>query len=289
MEEFVPYFLQILLLLTVPPLLFGVVASFCHGAFFSLVGYGRCRGVALLFHLLITPMREFAHLVACILTMHHVADFRLLNLYDPDGEIGFVEHSYSRRNPLALFGNFLFAVLPAALGLFLVFVVVLCCFGSSFGEFSSALSAMGESGASFGEYAGLAFGFVASMFRDATSGVFLKILGAVLLLILSIGTFISLQDLADSISGIVIFGIILFSFAGITAVACDDRTRRLILSGVRTFSVSVCALFAVVLTFAAVALLFGFVVFLIRSFLLPPEQTALVPVEEREEYEDYEE
>ncbi len=286
MVEFVPYFLQILLLIVVPPLLFGVVVDFCHSAFFSLVGYGRCRGVALAFHLVITPMREFAHLVACILTMHRVTDFRLLNLYDPDGEIGFVEHSYSRRNPLALFGNFLFAVMPAALGLFLVLVVVLCCFGGSFGEFSAELTALGENSGSFGEYARLALGFVVSMFRNATSDVFLKVLGALLLLVLSLGVFVSLQDLIDGFSGAIIFGIFSFLFAGITAIACDDRTRRLILSGVRSFSVSVCALFMVVLTFAAAALLFGFAIFLIRSFLLPPEQTALVPVEE--EYDDYE-
>ena len=105
------------------------------------------------------------------------------------------------------------------------------------------------------------------------------------LLLLSLGVFISLDDLIDGISGAMIFGILLFLFAGITAIACDDRTRRLIISGVRSFSVSVCALFMVALTFAAAALVIGFGVFLIRSFLLPPEQTALVPVEE--EYDDY--
>jgi hypothetical protein len=288
--EFISYFLQILLLVAVPPLAFGVAMYFCNRAFFSLVGYGRCRGVALAIHVLITPIREFSHLIACVLSMHRVHDFRLLNIYDPDGELGLVEHSYNRRNPLALFGNFLFAVMPAALGLFLLLVVVLCCFGGSFDGLTGELTALGEQGGGFGEYARLAFGFVVSMFRDATSGIFLKILGAVLLLFLSLGIYISLDDLIDGISGAIIFGVALFLFAGITAIACDDRTRRLIIFGVRSFSVSVCALFLVALTFAAAALVLGFGVFLIRSFLLPPATTAIVPVEEEYgDYDDYDE
>ena len=117
---FFEYYLQILLFTAAVPLGLGVAVYFCYRAFCSLVGVRRGKPILWLLHVILTPLREFAHLVACVISFHHVSDFCLLNPYDPEGEFGFVEHSYNRKNPMAILGNFLFAVLPAGLGIALV-------------------------------------------------------------------------------------------------------------------------------------------------------------------------
>ncbi len=262
--SFLEYYLQILIFTAALPLGLGLGVYFLYRTFCSLVGQGRGKPILWLLHVILVPMREFAHLVACVVSFHRVHDFCLLNPHDPEGELGFVEHSYNRKNPVAVLGNFLFAVLPAALGLALVALVVSVCFGGVFGELSASVGALVEAEAGFGEYVKLALRFFPSMFKgQGTLGA--KIVGSLLLVVISLGVFVSLDDLVGGFSGMLLWGAVLLGFAGVTALL-DARTRRLIVTFLRTFATGVAALYLVVLIFAAVALALGFMVFLYRTF-----------------------
>lgn len=281
MGIFLAYYFEILFLTVAPILVFGVAIYFCNRAFCSLVGDGvRARPLLLAAHIFTTPLREFAHLAACMLFFHRVTDYRLLSLHDPDGELGFVEHSYNRKNPVALLGNFFFAVMPVIVGLFAVLVTVLACFPNSFGTLVKETALLEEAGSGFGAYLSLIFGFLPMLF-GGTGALFLKILGCVLLLLLSLGVFVSLADLEDAVSGCFVYALTVFLFAAVTALF-DDRLRRLILHGLRGFAMGVTALLLVALLFSLIAVLIGFFCFLCRSFLVP-EQHAVVPYSEREE------
>ena len=262
--SFLEYYLQILIFTAALPLGLGLAVYFIYRTFCSLVGYGRGKPILWGLHVILVPVREFAHLIACVVSFHRVHDFCLLNPHDPEGEIGFVEHSYNRKNPVAVLGNFLFAVLPAAMGLALVALVVAVCFGGVFGELSASVGALVEAEAGFGEYVKLALRFFPSMFGgQGTLGA--KIVGSLLLVVISLGVFVSLDDLVGGFSGMLMWAAVLFAFAGITALL-DARTRRLIVTFLRTFATGVAALYLVVLIFAAVALALGFAVFLYRTF-----------------------
>lgn len=276
---FLEYYLQILFFTAAVPLGFGLLIYICNKTFCTLVGTGWGRPILLGLHAWLTPMREFAHLVAATLTFHRVSDFCLLNLHDPEGELGFVEHSYNRRNPIAVFGNYLFAVLPAAFGLFLSMLTVFVCFRGAFGDLANGVVTLVESGAGFSEYAKLAFGFLPAMFRDASTGVFGKIVGSVCLLLISLGVYVSLEDLGNAVGGMIYYALLALMFAGVTALF-DARARRLILTGFRTFATGVTALFIVVLVFAAAALALGFLIFVIRTLLLDDGQRGIVPYED---------
>lgn len=281
---FLQYYLQILIFSAALPLGLGVAVYFCNRAFCSLVGYRRGRPILLSLHAILTPIREFAHLVACIVTFHHVSDFCLLNLHDPEGELGFVEHSYNRKNPIAVFGNFLFAVLPAALGLFLCMLIVITCFGGVLGNLADAVSILVESEAELGEYARLTVGFLPALFRDATGGVLLRVVGCVLLLFLSLGVFVSIDDLCNAIPGMALYALGVFLFAGVTALF-DARSRRLILTWLRTFATGVTALYLVVLIFAAAMLVLALIFFAFRTFFGEGKSSLPVCVAEAENEE----
>ena len=263
---FLEYYVQILLFTAAVPLAFGLAVYFCNKTFCALVGTGWGRPILLGLHAFLTPIREFAHLVAAMITFHRIGDFCLLNLHDPEGELGFVEHSYNRRNPIAVFGNFLFAILPAALGLALSLVVVLVCFRGAFSVFSTEVAALIEAEAGFGEYARLALGFLPAIFRDATTSLLAKAVGTVLLLLLSLGVYVSVDDLMGGLGGLLHYAVFVFFFAGVTALF-DARARRLILTDFRTFATSVTALFTVVLVFALAALALGAVILVLRTLL----------------------
>lgn len=263
---FLEYYMQILLFTAAVPLGFGLLVYICNKAFCALVGTGWGRPILLALHALLTPLREFAHLVAAMVTLHRVGDFCLLNLHDPEGEIGFVEHSYNRRNPIAVFGNYLFAILPAALGLVLSMLVVMIFFRGAFTGLSQSTVALVEAEAGFAEYARLAFGFLPAMFRESTTSLLGKAVGTLLLTLLSLGVYVSVEDLMNGLGGLLYYAALAFLFAGVTALF-DARARRLILADFRTFATGITALFIVVLVFAAVALAFGVVIFLLRTLL----------------------
>lgn len=279
---FLNYYLQILIFTCLLPLGLGLGVYFCNRAFCVLVGRRRGRPLLLFLHALLTPVREFAHLVACVLTFHQVSDFCLLNLRDPEGELGFVEHSYNRKDPIAVFGNYLFAVLPAALGLFLSMVVILACFRGSFGTLSDSVSDLVKTGAGFSAYVKLALDFFPSLFRDGAVGIFSKIVGSLLLLLLSLGVFVSLDDLRGGFFGCLLYAAVAFVFAGITSLF-DARARRLILSCFRTFATGIIALYLVVLFFAAAMLVLGLLFFIFRMIF--GEGRAAPPIYEAEEDE----
>ena len=282
---FLEYYLQIIIFTAALPLGFGIAVYFCNRAFCSLVGNGvRARPLLLAAHILTTPLREFAHLAACMLFFHRVTDYRLLSLHDPDGELGFVEHSYNKKNPVALLGNFFFAVMPVIVGLFAVLVTVLVCFSGAFGTLVEETSLLEEAGGDVLSYFSLAFGFLPTLFAATGTGTVLKIVGCLLLLLLSIGVFVSLDDLQNAFSGAIVFGVAVFLFAGVTALF-DDRLRRLILYGLRGFATSVTALLLVALVFSLAMVLVGFAYFLFRSFLAPASY-AVVPYGQRERDED---
>ncbi|MBQ3057087.1 MAG: hypothetical protein IJC95_06345 [Clostridia bacterium] len=282
---FLEYYLQIIIFTAALPLGFGIAVYFCNRTFCSLVGTGRGRPILFGLHVILTPLREFAHLVACMITFHHVQDFCLLNPHDPEGELGFVEHDYDRKNPVAVFGNYLFAVIPAVLGLFLCMLVIQVCFSGAFAELSAATEVLVEGEAGFGEYAKLALGFFPSLFREGGSGIFAKVAGCLLLLVLSLGVYVSLDDLYSAFSGMLLYAALALAFAAVTALF-DARARRLILTGFRTFATAVTALYIVVLIFAAAALLFGALVYLVRMFFGEGRSQLPVPIENENENEE---
>ncbi len=280
---FLQYYLQILLFTAALPLAFGLLVYVCNKAFCALVGAGWGRPILLAWHTVLTPIREFAHLVAAMITFHHIGDFCLLNLHDPEGELGFVEHSYNRRNPIAVFGNFLFAILPLALGLVLSMLVIFICFRGAFSGFSHSVATLVEAEAGVGEYVRLAFGFLPAMFRDSTTSLLGKAVGALLLTLLSLGVYVSLEDLMGGLGGLFYYAAFAFLFAGVTALF-DARARRLILTDLRTFGLGVTALFIVVLVFALVALAFGLCILILRTLLGDGSHDLVTYADDRYDY-----
>ena len=171
MPGFIAYYLQILLLTVVPMLVFGLAVMLCNRLFCMLVGAESGWPLLLFASGLSTPVRELGHLIFAFITLHRVTDFRLLDLGNEEGELGFVEHDYNPKNPIAVFGNFLFALGPSVVGLFFVLAVVLSCFHGMFTPFMGQIADLTEQSAGFAEYAKATLYFFPALFRDASTGV----------------------------------------------------------------------------------------------------------------------
>lgn len=257
-------FLQMLLLLFVPPCVLGAGVWLCRRLFCFFVGDDSGLPLIKLTSFLSVPLREAGHAMMAVIFLHRIEDMRLLDLRAADGEFGFVEHSYNPRNPIALLGNFFYALGPAVIGLFAVLVILLGCFGGILPPFLDSVRKLGEVGAGFWEYAKAAFSLFADLFTAGDAGAWMRVLGCALLALICFGIHVDPVELLDAIMGIVILGGMLLLTAGVL-ILFDDRVVMGAMNGLRSFSTAVSALFLVVLTFAAALTVLGFLFGVIRT------------------------
>lgn len=257
--------LEVLCYACLPPFAFGLAVWGCRRAFCFFVGDDSGLPLIRAVSVLSTPVREAGHAMAAVLFLHRLEDVRLLDLHDPDGEYGYVEHSYNPRNPIAILGNFFYALGPAITGLFLVLVILLVCFNGVLGPFFDTLTAYGEQGAGFADYVGATASLLTGMFGREGSPVWLRILGCALLLALCLGIHITPTEILDALSGIGIFALIAAAVLGLVALFHDGRVGNLLLSALRSYATAVTALFLVVLAFALAAVLLGVLFGVIRT------------------------
>lgn len=252
--------LELILLCCAPPFLFGLVVFGGYRLYCMLVGEDEAgRPWLMAVAALSTPLREVGHVIACMLCWHRIEDMRLLDLRSPDGEWGYVEHSYNPRNPVAIFGNFLYALGPVAVGLCAVLLIFATCFYGVLPSFFNEISALNAAAAGIGDYARAAFSLIPTMFTADGAPMLLRVFGCVLLLAVCVGIHVSVAEMMDALGGFLIFS----GFSAVAAGALllfDDRVRRIFFGGLRAYAAGVTALFAVVMlclaALLAVALIF---------------------------------
>ena len=262
--SFVSSLTQIIMLTCLPPVLFGLAVWGCRQAYCLFVGEDSGRPLILAASVLSTPLRELGHAMMAVLTFHRIEDFCLLNAYDPDGELGFVEHSYNPRNPIAVLGNFFYALGPVVTGLGAVLLVFLVCFHGVLPPFFEEIAALGEAGAGFGAYAKAALSLIPKMFTEGDTGVLARIVGCLLLLAICFCAHITPTELMEALWGFVVFALMAALSTGILLLF-DERVMRIALAGFRTYATVLTALFAVVLLCSAAAVALGFAFGVLRT------------------------
>lgn len=257
-------FVEILGLFCFPSVLIGLIVWACRSLYCFFVGNQSGYRLIKAASVLSTPMREVGHAMMAVLFWHRVEDVQLLNIGDPDGEFGFVEHSYNPRNPVALLGNFFYAMGPVVLGLLAVSLIFLTCFHGVLPAYFDEIRALGDAGAGVGEYLKAAFSFIPKMFTLGEAAMWLRVVGCALLVFLCLGIYVSPLELMEAASGIAILVGLVMAASGVMMLF-DDRVMRIAIGGLRSFSTVVIALFLVVLVFSAGLLALGAVFGLIRT------------------------
>ena len=280
MEGFVSLYLQMLLFSVGPFLALGLAVWLARQVLIWLVGTRSGRPFLLGCFALSTPLREAAHVLAAVLFFQRVEEVRFLDIHATDGELGFTERSYDPRNPVARFGNLVYAIAPVMLGLFAVLAVYLVFFGGVMEEFFLDLSALGEQ-AGLADYLRLALGLFPAMFAAGEVGFFAKLFGALLLLLICMGIFVSLAELMDAVFGVITYAAVLVIPTALLLLF-DARIQRVATQGLRAFATGVLALYIPVLLAVALLLAVGSVFFLVRKLGAVPETGNAVELYQRD-------
>lgn len=285
MGNYLSCLVQILLLTSGPLIVFGVLASLARSLFIYLVGRDRMGRTVLTLTLApSTPLRVLGNAIMATLFGHRITDICFLNVRDPDGELGFVERSYNPRNPIAVLGNFFYALGPVILGLLTVFAVLLGTFGGVLPSFVREIGALAGGGADFFDYAD-STGRVLLAMLVGEGNVVLKLVGFALVLFFCMGIFVSVTELVESFTGLLLYTLLGGVFTAVLMLF-DVRVQRIVLGGLHSFASLVTALYLVVLLGMAALLVLGALVFLYRFLFGSPEEQPVQAVQEyhNEEY-----
>ena len=247
MANYLSYFLQILVWSIGPLLAFGCAVSLCRMLFTLLLGEERFSHSVLTLALApSTPIRVLGSAAMALLFGHKIHSIRFLDLHDAEGELGYVENSYHPLNPWALFGKLFYAILPAFLTLLVVFLVLLGCFGDALPNFMRASIALAHQGGALYEYPALIGEFLGSLFAADGAFLLLRLLGALLILFLCMGAFVSVLELIGCFigSGIYVFACAIFALA---LMLFDARVERLFFASLHAYASVFVGVYVVVL------------------------------------------
>lgn len=91
--------------------LFGFLIALCNKRFYANFGnYGRA--VCYITGAIGTPIHECAHALFCLVFGHKITEIKLFQINSDDGTLGYVNHSYNRKNIYQKIGNFFIGVAP---------------------------------------------------------------------------------------------------------------------------------------------------------------------------------
>jgi len=188
-------------------LLFGFLIALLNKTFYKLVNYNRF--ILYSTGLIGTPIHELSHLLVALIFGHKITEvsfFRISN----DGVLGYVNHSYNKRNLWAQLGNYFIGIAPLISGAGLVYLVTYLLMPQSYGIISDSINTFVshfEPQLSFSlinDIFGLGKDFVVAIANNITN-IWLFILYIIIMLSLSLHMNLSNADIKGSLKGLPYF------------------------------------------------------------------------------------
>lgn len=239
----------------------GLVAWLARSAFMYLVG-DSAKWVFYASSVVGTPVHEFGHAMMCILFGHRITKMKLLAF--PTGRsrtLGFVEHSYNRKNPWAVFGNLFISFGPIFSGLVVIILVLNLCFTQQWQAYLENSRLMVEFGVGIGEASSVIFSLLVSLFEAFKTDIFRSTLGILIILAVSQHITLSFADLCGCLTALWMYSGIVVVFATVTMLfGLQDS----IVSGLMKINLPILSIFCVTIAFSLAWVLIALLIYLFR-------------------------
>ena len=93
----------------------GIFISFCNRLFYDCLGK-TAFSIVRLSGIIGTPIHELSHALMCLLFGHRITKIQIYNFKRRSKTLGFVEHTYNKRNLYHQIGNFFIGISPIVVG-----------------------------------------------------------------------------------------------------------------------------------------------------------------------------
>lgn len=209
-----------------------------------------------------TPVHELGHALMCIPFAHRITDMKLL--LPPSRRsrtLGYVEHSYNRKNPWAVFGNLFISFGPIFSGLAVMILVLNLCFPSQWNAYLDTSRAVVASGASVQEMSATVFSLLLSLFERFEQDAVRSVIGLIIILSVAQHITLSFADLKGCFTALLMYTGIVAIFAGVTMPL---GLQEGIVAGLMQINLPLLSLFCVAIAFSLVWVAIALLVYLFR-------------------------
>jgi len=118
-------------------IVFGLIVGLINMAFYKLAGYQFGRIVCIATGFIGTPIHEIGHALFCIIFRHKIVEIKLYQPNSEDGTLGYVSHTYNKKNIYHQIGNFFIGFGPILFGSAVILLLMYFLVPDLFAAFSS--------------------------------------------------------------------------------------------------------------------------------------------------------
>lgn len=207
MLEFLRLFAVILFFPILPIVVCGLIAGLSEKLFLNMTR--RCgQGLVMATSIIGTPIHELGHAIMCFPFGHKIKKVCLWNPKAKNGVLGYVNHTYNKKNIWHRLGCLFISMGPIILGLLVVLIIVAICFPEICGEYFSSVFSVDTSLGGFVELISTSIGVLFSSISDSSSPIWVKILGGVLIICVCMHINMSPADIKNSLGALPIYSLI---------------------------------------------------------------------------------
>ena len=238
----------------------GFIISLINRLFYNFTGGGR--GICLATGLIGTPIHELSHAVMCIVFGHKIEEMKLFQTDDENGVLGYVYHSYNRRNIYHVIGNYFIGIAPIVVGALVLYLIMKGLIPNAYSEISSNIQSLivlqsnGIDSDIFSYVFDVCIGAFVSIFT--TDFGFKTIIFLILCLCISLHMNLSGADVKGSLTAIPLIAILLF-IVNFALYLISASTYAVFLEAVTVAGCYLIAILTISLIFSLVLLAIGLV------------------------------
>ena len=249
-------------------LICGTAVALCRYLFIRMMGQGFGRGVVLATSVVGTPIHEVGHALMCLLFGHRITAMALWQPMSADGNLGYVTHTYRKKNLYHVLGNLFIAVGPIFSGLAVITLALRLGFPTAFADYTVSVSDLAATGR--GALSPVREGLemlprLVGEMTDSARAVPLWGQILALLVILAVAQHISLSvdDIKGGALALPLYAVLILLLTAVCGLL-GQSAMDTVTAALRQFSGYMTALFTVVLVASLLQLVLALPVWLIR-------------------------
>ena len=153
-------------------------------------------------------MHELGHAIMCIPFGHKIKKICLWNPKAPNGVLGYVKHTYNKKNPWHKLGCLFISIGPIIMGLGVVTLTMLLCFGDTIRGYYDIASSVGTDAGGVTDIFSEGIRIIPSAIADTSSPTWAKIVGGLIILCVCMHINLSPADIKNSLGAIPVYSLI---------------------------------------------------------------------------------
>lgn len=265
--EYLYFFLEALWHTLGAVVICGLCVALFRRMFIVMMGGGVGRGIVLVTASLGTPVHELGHALMCLIFGHKITDIALWQPSAPNGQLGYVTHTYRKRNLYHILGNLFIGLGPIFSGLGVLTLALWLGFPETFAGYTSTASSMAAAGEGLPSLFLEGLKMLPRMITELIRGTRVPLWGRIvaLVVILAVSQHVSLspEDIKGSLTAIPLYLALLLLLTLVCGLI-GTVAMEAVGGALAVFSAYMTALFVIVLVSALVQLVLALPVWVLR-------------------------